>query len=135
MSIVSHVNPASLRVPTKAYSNGVVVCLGDVEMMFVTGQLSQDVDGQVLFPDNAEEQARQIFKRLEIILAEAKMSLDNVVKAQIFVTRIADVPAVTKVRDEAFKVSRPASTLLEVGAMVKPGCCVEIEVIAVRPVE
>ena len=103
--------------------------------MFVTGQLSQDIDGNVVFPNDAERQTRQVFDRINTILSEGGMSLDNVVKAQIFVTRIADAPSVVKVRDEVFQVSRPVSTLLEVGAMVKDGACVEIEVIAARSVK
>ena len=132
MNPIEFINPVSLRVPTKAYSNGILVHLGAVDMMFVTGQLSQDADGNVLFPNDAEGQAKQIFSRIAAILEEGGMSLDNVVKAQIFVTKIADAPIVSKVRNDVFTVSRPVSTLLEVGAMVKDGCCVEIEVIAVR---
>ena len=135
MNPIERINPVDLRVPTKAYSNGVLLRLGVMDMIFVTGQLSQDASGNVLFPNDAEGQAKQIFSRIDTILSEANMSLDNVVKVQIFVTNIKDAPSVSKVRDEVFKVSRPASTLLEVGAMVKAECCVEIEVIAARPIE
>lgn len=132
MNLIDFVNPESLRVPTKAYSNGILVHLGTADMMFVTGQLSQDADGNVVCPNDAEGQARHIFSRINCILQEGGMSLDNVVKAQIFVTNIADAPAVSSVRNEVFKISRPVSTLLEVGGMVKKECCVEIEVIAVK---
>lgn len=132
MNALEFINPVSLRVPTKSYSNGILLHLGEVDLMFVTGQLSQDAQGNVLHPNDADGQARQIFSRIDTILREGGMSLDNVVKAQIFVTAIADAPVVSKVRDEVFKVSRPVSTLLEVGAMVKSDCCVEIEVIAAR---
>jgi len=132
MSAIKFINPESLRVPTKAYSNGLLVPLGAADLMFVTGQLSQDVDGNVVHPNDAEGQTRQIFDRISVILTEAGMSLDNVVKAQIFVTDITDGPAVSKVRNEVFNVSRPVSTLVEVNALVKEGCCVEIEVIAAR---
>lgn len=133
MNAIEFLNPVALRVPTKAYSNGVLLHLGACDLMFVTGQLSQDASGAVLHPKDAEGQARHIFSRISAILEEGGMSLDNVVKIQIFVTSIGDAPAVSRVRDEILKVSRPASTLLEVGAMVKPDCCVEIEVVAARP--
>ena len=132
MNSIEFINPDSLRVPTKAYSNGLLVPLGTADLMFVTGQLSQDIDGNVLCLGDAEGKARHIFDRISTILGGAGMSLDNVVKAQIFVTNIADAPAVSKVRNEVFKVSRPVSTLVEVSALVKEGCCVEIEVIAAR---
>ena len=132
MNPIEFINPESLRVPTKSYSNGILLHIGGIDMMFVTGQLSQDAQGNVLHPNDADGQARHIFSRIAAILHDGGMSLDNVVKAQIFVTSISDAPVVSKVRDEVFKVSRPVSTLLEVGAMVKSGCCVEIEVIAAR---
>jgi 2-iminobutanoate/2-iminopropanoate deaminase len=131
---IDFINPVSLRVPTKSYSNGVLLHLGEIDMMFVTGQLSQDANGNVVHPNDPEGQAKCIFSRIETILQEGGMSLDDVVKAQIFVTNIKDAPLVSKVRDEVFSVSRPASTLLEVGAMVKSECCVEIEVIAARSI-
>ena len=37
-----------------------------------------------------------------------------------------------KVRNEVFKVSRPVSTLVQVSALIKEDCCVEIEVVAAR---
>lgn len=135
MNLIDFINPVSLRVPTKSYSNGVLLHLGKVDVMFVTGQLSQDANGTVLHPADAEGQARHIFSRIATILSEGAMSLDHVVKIQIFVTSITDAPLVSRVRDEVLKVSRPASTLLEVGAMIKPECCVEIEVIAARATE
>ena len=45
---IRRVNPESLRIPTKAYSQGVVVPAGS-DVMFVTGQLPQDVDGNILW--------------------------------------------------------------------------------------
>jgi enamine deaminase RidA (YjgF/YER057c/UK114 family) len=135
MNLIDFINPVSLRVPTKSYSNGVLLHLGKVDVMFVTGQLSQDASGTILHPNDAEAQARHIFSRIATILAEGAMSLDNILKVQIFVTSINDAPLVSRVRDEVLKVSRPASTLLEVGAMIKPECCVEIEVIAGRATE
>jgi enamine deaminase RidA (YjgF/YER057c/UK114 family) len=60
------------------------------------------------------------------------MSLDDVVKALIFVTSMDDSSAVSEVRNRAFINSKPVSTLVEVNRLVKPGCCVEIEVIAAK---
>jgi 2-iminobutanoate/2-iminopropanoate deaminase len=132
MSKIRIVNPESLRIPTKSYSQGIIVPLGEADMMFVTGQVSQDVDGNVLFPNDAKEQTAVVYSRIETILREGGMSMDDVVKAQIFLTNIKDGPTVSKIRDEVFKNSKPVSTLVEVNALVKPGCCVEIEVTAVK---
>ena len=63
------------------------------------------------------------------------MTFDDVVKAQIFVTDMEQSSKVSAVRDEFFVNSKPASTMVEVNKLVKPECCVEIEVIAMKLVE
>lgn len=54
MNKIIKINPESLRVPTKSYSQGIVIPLGYGELMFVTGQLAQDAEGNVISPDNIE---------------------------------------------------------------------------------
>jgi 2-iminobutanoate/2-iminopropanoate deaminase len=129
---IKKVNPESLSIPTKAYSQGVVIPIGDAELMFVTGQLAQDIDGNVIAPNNTEEQTKVVFSRIEAILGEAGMTFDNVVKAQIFIKDISQSKIVSAIRDEVFKNSKPASTLVEVSGFVKEGCMIEIEVTAVK---
>ncbi|MEK7134236.1 MAG: RidA family protein [Patescibacteria group bacterium] len=129
---IRSINPKSLKIPTKAYSQGVLIPLGNADLLFVTGQIAQDIDGNVVAPNDAKIQTELVFSRIADILAEAEMTMDHVVKAQIFLTNIQDSPIVSKVRDEVFKKSRPASTLIGVSSFVKEGCCVEIEVTAVR---
>ena len=121
-----------MKQPTKAYSNGILVPLGSANLLFVTGQVAQDSEGKVVAPDNAEEQARFVFGHIGEILKEADMSFDDVVKAQIFVTNMNDSSKISAVRDEFFVSSKPASTMVEIKRLVKTGCCVEIEVIAVK---
>jgi enamine deaminase RidA (YjgF/YER057c/UK114 family) len=126
------VNPASLRIPTKAYSQGVVVPCGSTNLCFVTGQLPQDIDGKIIHTDDPEKQTRLIFSRISDILQEAKMSLDDIVKMQIYVKDIKYAKTVSSIRDELLSNSKPASTLVEVSGFVKEGCCLEIDVVAAK---
>jgi len=132
MNTIKKVNPASMKQPTKAYSNGILVPLGSANLLFVTGQVAQDSEGKVVAPDDAAEQARFVFGHIGEILKDADMSFDDVVKAQIFVTNMDDSSKVSAVRDEFFISSKPASTMVEINRLVKTGCCVEVEVIAVK---
>ena len=66
------------------------------------------------------------------ILKEANSSLDDVVKAQIFLTDINDFSKVSPIRNKYFANSKPVSTLVEVNSLVKKGCKIEIEVIAIK---
>ena len=79
-----------MRIPTKAYSQGVVVPVGDKNLLFITGQLAQDIKGKVISPGNVEIQTKVVFDRIEEILKEANMTFDNIVKIQIFVKNIKD---------------------------------------------
>ncbi|MBP5490675.1 MAG: RidA family protein [Lachnospiraceae bacterium] len=130
--LTSKINPLSMKQPSKAYSNGILVDLGTAKMLFVTGQLAQDNTGAVVFPEDYEGQTRFIFGHIGEILSDSGMTFDDVVKAQIFVKDIRKASSVSAVRDEFFSVSKPASTMVQVGGFVKDGCCVEIEVIAVK---
>ncbi|WP_421702337.1 RidA family protein [Aliiroseovarius sp.] len=128
------VNPTELRIPTKAYSQGVIVPCGDTNLMFVTGQLPQDIDGKIVHIGDPEAQTRLVFDRIGAILREGGMSFDDVVKLQVYVKDIAKASVTSKVRDELFVNSKPTSTLVEVSGFVKEGCFVEIDAVAARKV-
>jgi enamine deaminase RidA (YjgF/YER057c/UK114 family) len=54
------------------------------------------------------------------------------VKVQTFLTNMADFPKFTVVRDRYFAETRPVSTLLEIKGLAHEGCCVEIEITAIK---
>jgi 2-iminobutanoate/2-iminopropanoate deaminase len=56
----------------------------------------------------------------------------DVVRAQTYLTDMADFPKFSAVRDRYFGSAKPASTLLEVKGLAHVGCCVEVEVTAIR---
>lgn len=113
-----------------AYSHGLKVDLGNSEMIFVTGQIAQDSKGNVVCED-IEGQTEYVFNCIEKILNKANASLDDVVKTQIFLTDINDFAKVSPIRNKYFAKSNPVSTMVEVSSLVKKGCKIEIEVIAV----
>jgi len=115
-----------------AYSHGYSVDLGNVMMIFTTGQIALDKDGNVVYPNDAEKQAEFIYQSLEKILNESGASLNDVVKTTIYLTNMSDFSRVSPIRNKYLKNSEPASTLVEVSKLVKDGCIIEIEVIAVK---
>ncbi|OGG24560.1 hypothetical protein A3A79_05240 [Candidatus Gottesmanbacteria bacterium RIFCSPLOWO2_01_FULL_43_11b] len=118
-----------------AYSHGYKVEVGDAEIIFTTGQIALDKKGEVLYPDDPVKQTEFIFESLQKILHQSGASLDDVVKTTIFLTNIRDFPKISPVRNKYFKNSEPVSTLVEVNKLVKEGCKVEIEVIAIKQKE
>lgn len=115
-----------------AYSHGYAVDVGDATLIFTTGQIAMDKSGNVVYPDDPAKQAEFIYESLQKILQESGASLDDVVKTTVYVTDMNDFSAISKVRNKYFKNSEPVSTLVQVSKLVKDGCKVEIEVIAVK---
>lgn len=124
--------PPGQSAPRGAYTPAIRVELGTATLLFVTGQLALDPQGRVVAPHDAKAQTEYIFGLLEPILAEAGMGFVDVVRAQTYLTNIADFAPFTAVRDRHLGASRPASTLLEVKGLAHPGCCVEIEITAIK---
>lgn len=127
------VHPAGQAAPRGAYSPAVNVALpGGGTMLFVTGQLSRAPDGSVVAPFDATAQTEYIFNLIGEILAAAGMDFGDVVRVQTYLTDMADFPKFSAVRDRHLGASRPASTLLEVKGLAHLGCCVEVEVTAMK---
>lgn len=115
-----------------AYSHGYKIDVGDSEIIFTTGQIALDKDGNVVGLNDIEAQTEFVFKSLQNILEEAGASLDDVVKVNIYVTDMNDFAKISPIRNKYFKNCEPASTLVEVNSLVKEGCKIEIEVVAVK---
>lgn len=100
-------------------------------MIFVSGQLAMDAEGNPVAPDDISAQTRYIFENIKTILMNAGAVLEDVVKVQIFLTDISTFPQVSAVRNEYLENIKPVSTLVEISHTVKEGCDVEIEVTAI----
>lgn len=124
------ITPNSFTPTMGAYSHGMSVGIGNSKWVFVTGQIAMDKEGNVVSSD-IEVQTKFVFENIKTILSDAGASIDDVVKAQIFLTDISDFSKVSPIRNEYFKISEPVSTLVEVSSLVKEGCKIEIEVIAI----
>lgn len=129
-----YLNPPDFTNIMGAYSHGLKVSLGGSEMIFVTGQIAMDKDGQAVAPDNITKQTEFVFENISKILSEAGASLDDVVKAVIYVTKMSDFKEISAVRNKYFANAKPVSTLVEINKTVKEGCDVEIEVIAIKQI-
>jgi enamine deaminase RidA (YjgF/YER057c/UK114 family) len=118
--------------PRGAYSPGVLVEEGSTKTLFVTGQLAVDRHGNVVAPNDAGAQTEFVFGLIGSVLEAAGMGFDDVVKVQTFLTHMGDYAKFTPVRDRHFSKTRPASTLIEVKGLAREGCCVEVEVTAIK---
>jgi enamine deaminase RidA (YjgF/YER057c/UK114 family) len=107
------------------YSRAVI----DGDLVFVSGTTGYDYVTMTL-PEDAAEQARNIFRTLDAVLTEAGSSLAGVVRAQYFVTDRAYCEPVLAVCGEVFREVRPAAGIYVVAGLLKAEMKVEIEVTA-----
>ncbi|PWG74100.1 enamine deaminase RidA, partial [Enterococcus hirae] len=71
-------------------------------------------------------QTRQVLTNIQAILASAGGVMDDIVSVIVYVTNMAPLMEVHKVRGEFFTRPYPASTLVQVPALVKPEFLIEI---------
>jgi len=121
---------AKVSAPGGIMSQGVEVPTG--KMVFVSGQVARDLDGSVVGVGDVAAQTRKVLQNMQSVLAESGATMDDVVKVTVFVTHLerhfADIH---KVRAEFFTSGYPASTMVEVKALVHEDMLIEIEAIAV----
>ncbi len=103
------------------------------DLLFISGVIAVDADGNIVAPDDVVEQTRQVFRNMGNVLEAVGCSFADVVKVTVFLTDVDDRPKINPVRQEVFGDTRPASTLVEVSALAFPDAKVEIEAIAVIP--
>lgn len=103
------------------------------EMIFVSGQVALDAQGNLVGPDDMRAQARQALTNLKAIVAAGGATLADIVKLTVYVTDMSRFAEVQEVRGEFWAgLPLPASTALEVRQLVRKEFLVEIEAVVVR---
>jgi len=124
------VNPKSLGKEPAMYSHGVLVSFS--QFLFTAGQVAMDDQGKVIGKGDIKTQTEYIMENLEKILAEAEINFDNVIKVNMYLVNMNDLPKVLAVRNRYFQPNRPVATAVGVTKLVKPDLLIEIEIIAAK---
>jgi reactive intermediate/imine deaminase len=98
-------------------------------LIWVSGSVGVRPDGTI--PDDAGKQAELALANIDACLKAAGAGPEHVVKVNVYLTDIDDRAKVNVPRQKYFGEHRPASTLVEVSALVLPALKVEIEAHAV----
>src|SRR6267378_8452046 len=126
-------SPKTLIAPGPAgYSHIAKVNSGTI--VYLAGQVSSDASGKVIGEGNFEAQVEQVFRNLKIAVEAAGGTMADIFKLNIYLVAEvdqADVPKLRAIRDRYVNVEKPpASTLVVVSRLARPGWLVEIEAVA-----
>jgi len=127
---VSFVNPDTVHRPT-GYTH-VVSVEGPGKILYVSGQIARNQKGEIVGVGDLEAQTRQTFENLSSVLKSMGATLADVVKLNVYTTRLDQINQFRKIRDEYMPTDRlPATTLVGVTGLAMKDLLIEIEAIAV----
>jgi reactive intermediate/imine deaminase len=125
---IERIQPEGLTKPA-TYSH--VVKVGN--LLFISGQVAFDANGKLVGENDMKAQVKQVLENLKTALASQKADFSHVVKINTYTTDVEAFLAAAEVRAEYFKGNLPASTLVQISKLARPGLLVEIEAIAALP--
>ena len=124
-------SPATLPPPT-GYSHVAKVNKGT--LVYIAGQVSSDASGALVGEGNFEAQVERVYANVKLALEAAGATMADIVKLNTYIVAEVDPAEIQKmrvVRDRYVNVKKPpASTLVVVSRLARPGWLIEIEAIA-----
>lgn len=99
--------------------------------LYVSGQIPFIPETMTCVSDDVQEQTKQSLENVKAILEEAGYTLNDVVKAGVFIKDMNDFPLINEIYAQYFSENKPARACVEVARLPKD-VKVEIEVIAVK---
>jgi len=124
------INPEGMSAPVGPYAHVVTAPPGG-RLVFCAGAVAFDADGEIVGKGDIVAQTRQVMENLRQALAAAGATFEDVVKVTNYVTDASRWPQVLPVRAEYLRPPYPASTFVEVQALMFPELEIEIEAVAV----
>jgi reactive intermediate/imine deaminase len=126
---IRFINPDRLPVP---YGYTHVVEARNGRMIYISGQVALNRDGQVVGIGDLAAQTKQVFENIKTALEAADASFEDVVKLTFFLTDISQIQVVRDIRDLYVNTANPpASSAVEVRRLINEHLLIEIEAIAV----
>jgi len=96
--------------------------------IYVTGTTALGVDGEIVGIGDPYAQTIQIFKNLEHALSRLGAGMEHIVRTRMFVTDISRWEEYGRAHGEVLREVMPATTMVEVSALIDERMLIEIEV-------
>jgi 2-iminobutanoate/2-iminopropanoate deaminase len=127
----TRLNPDAVHPPVGTYSHAVRIEAGEATWIYISGQVGVDPDGNLVAPNDMRGQTERVFENLKAILGANGATFDDVVKITTFVTTLEDLDMMREVRARYLPDEPPASTAVQISALVLPDAVIEIDAVAV----
>lgn len=99
-------------------------------LIFLSGQLSRDENGQLVGRGDMAEQTRQAIRNMQTVLKAAGGGLEDIVSIVVYTTDMREFKAICDARMEFFRDKLPTSTIVEVNHLSEPGLLIEFQATA-----
>ena len=100
-------------------------------ILFISGQVPLDEDGNLVAPGDYDGQARRTFDNIGRVLEQAGGTFADIVKLTVYLTDISRLPDYGRIKAGFIPGQQPASTAVGVVALAVPGLMIEVEATAV----
>ena len=99
--------------------------------VFVSGQVAMDTEGNVVGEGDIRSQTETVLEHVKTVVEAAGGGMDDIVKVTVFITDMGLYDEIHEVRRRYFEEPYPASSMVEVSALIDPRLLIEIEAVAV----
>jgi enamine deaminase RidA (YjgF/YER057c/UK114 family) len=135
MPVTDRLTAASGVAPGPGFAHAVSVA---GPLAFISGQVALDADGALVGPGDVAAQTRQALANLHAILRALGADWPDVVRFGWYVLDASTVQVIRQVRDEVIRPAlgdlvNPASSLVQVAALVRPEFLIEVDAVAALP--
>ena len=124
-------NPDTVAAPIGSYSQSVRVETADATWIYVSGQIAVDLDDELVSPNDLPAQTEQVYENLRAVLEAHGATFGDVVKIQTYFTTLDGLAESREIRARYLPAEPPASTAVQVVALVVPEAVIEVDVVAV----
>jgi len=90
-----------------------------------------DTEGNVVGEGDIRHQTETVLEHVKTVVEAAGGGMDDIVKVTVFITDMGLYDEIHEVRRKYFEEPYPASSMVEVSALIDPRLLIEIEAVAV----
>jgi 2-iminobutanoate/2-iminopropanoate deaminase len=121
--------PVVSPTPPKAIGPYAQAVWAGKKLLYCSGQTPIDPATGKLIEGDVHAQTLRVFANLKSVLEAAKLTLDHVIKCNVYLTDMKDFPEMNRAYESCFKAPFPARTTVAVAGLPL-GARVEIELVA-----